>query len=52
MVEDRMGRVCSTYGKKRSANRVLVAKPEGREPDVSPSDREVDGVKCGCKYRF
>jgi len=27
-----MGGACSTYGKRRGANRVLVGKPEGRRP--------------------
>lgn len=45
MVDDRLVRVCSTYGEKINANKVLVGKSERRQPDVSPGDREVDEVK-------
>jgi hypothetical protein len=40
-----MGRACSTKGKKRNAYRILVAKPEGKRPLVTPRCRWMDNIK-------
>jgi hypothetical protein len=40
MMENEMGRACSTNGAKRNAYRLLVGKPEGKSP---LQDQEVGG---------
>jgi hypothetical protein len=40
-----MDRACSTNGEKRNAYRILVGKPEGREPLGRPKRRWVDNIK-------
>jgi hypothetical protein len=40
-----MGWVCSTYGKKRNACRILVGKPEGKRPLGRPRRRWVSNIK-------
>jgi hypothetical protein len=40
-----MGRACSTNGEKRNAYRVLVGKPEGKEPLGRPRRRWVNNIK-------
>jgi hypothetical protein len=40
-----MGRSCITNGEKRNANRILVGKPEGKEPLGRPRRRWVDNMK-------
>jgi hypothetical protein len=40
-----MGRACSTNGKKRNANRILVGKPEGNRPLGRPRRRREDNIK-------
>jgi hypothetical protein len=40
-----MGRACSTNGEKRNAYRMLVGKPEGKEPLGRPRCRFVDNIK-------
>ena len=40
-----MGGACSTYGKRRGANRVLVGKPEGRRPLGRLRRRWEDNIK-------
>jgi hypothetical protein len=39
-----MGRICSTYGVMRSADRFLVGKPEGRRPLERPRRRWGGGI--------
>jgi hypothetical protein len=50
-----MGGACGAYGGRRGAYRVLVGRPEGRRPLVSPRRRWEDNIKmdlrevgCGC----
>jgi hypothetical protein len=45
MMEDEMGRVCSTIGEKRNAYRILVGKPEGKRPLGRRRRRWVDSIK-------
>ena len=40
-----MGRVCSTYGERRGAYRVLVGKPEEKRPIERPRYRWDDNIK-------
>jgi hypothetical protein len=40
-----MGRTCSTNGKKRSAYRILVGKPEGKRPLRRERRRWVHNIK-------
>jgi hypothetical protein len=40
-----MGRACSTNVEKRNAYRILVGKPEGKRPLISPRRRLVDNIK-------
>jgi hypothetical protein len=40
-----MGRACSTNGKKRNSDRMLVGKPEGKRPLGRPRRRCVDNIK-------
>jgi hypothetical protein len=40
-----MGRACSTNGEKRNAYRILVGKPEGRNPLGRPRRRWVDNIQ-------
>jgi hypothetical protein len=40
-----MGRVCSTNGENRTADRILVGKPEGKRPLGGPRHRRVDNIK-------
>jgi hypothetical protein len=47
VVEDAMGRACSTNGAKINAYRILVGKPEGKRPlgRPRPRRRRVDNIK-------
>jgi hypothetical protein len=40
-----MGGVCSTYGEKRNAYRILVRKPEGKRPLGRPRRWREDNIK-------
>jgi hypothetical protein len=40
-----MGRACSTHGKKGSAYRILVGKPEGKRPLGIPRRKWEDNFK-------
>jgi len=40
-----MGGVCSTYGKRRVAYRVLVGKPEGKRPLERHENKWEDNIK-------
>jgi hypothetical protein len=40
-----MGRVCSAYGEKRNAYRILVGKPEGKRPLGRTRRRWEDNIK-------
>jgi hypothetical protein len=40
-----MGGMCSTYGEKRDAYRILVGRPEGRRPLGRPRHRWEDNIK-------
>jgi hypothetical protein len=40
-----MGGACSTHGEKRNAYRILVGKPEGKRPLVTPSHRWEDNIR-------
>jgi hypothetical protein len=40
-----MGRICSTYGERRGAYRVLVGKPDGRRPLERPRHRWEGNIK-------
>jgi hypothetical protein len=40
-----MGGACSTNGEKRSADRILVGKPEGKTPLGRPRDRWEDNIR-------
>jgi len=40
-----MGGECSTYGKRRDVNRVLVEKPDGKRPLGRPRRRWEDNIK-------
>jgi hypothetical protein len=41
--------ICNSYGKDRSAYRVLVGYPEGRRPDKRPRHRQEDDIKLDLK---
>jgi hypothetical protein len=43
--EDNMGGECSTNGEKRNSYRILVGKPEGKEPLGRPTRRWEDNIK-------
>jgi hypothetical protein len=43
--KNEIGGACSTYGKRRSAYRVLVGKPEGKRPLGRPMRRWEDNIK-------
>jgi hypothetical protein len=43
--KNEMGGACSTYGEKRSAYRILVARPEGRRPLGRTTRRWEDNIK-------
>jgi hypothetical protein len=40
-----VGRACSTNGEKRNTYRILVGKPEGKRPLVTPRSRWVNHIK-------
>jgi hypothetical protein len=40
-----MGSICSTYGGRRGAYRVLMGEPEGRRPFGRPRHRGADHIK-------
>jgi hypothetical protein len=43
--KNEMGRACSTYGGKRGAYRILVGRPEGRQPLGRPRHIWEDNIK-------
>jgi hypothetical protein len=45
LLEDEMGRACSSNGEKRNACMLLVGKPEGKRPVGRPRCKWVDDIK-------
>jgi hypothetical protein len=45
MEKNEMVGICSTYGEKRGAYRILVGRPEGRRPLGTPRRRWEDNIK-------
>jgi hypothetical protein len=45
-----MGRICSRYGEKRNAYRILLGKPEGKRPPGRPRYKWEDNIKIGLRW--